>query len=156
MQFVGRAYFPGSGGVTHDTTVFNIMPLTLTAFYRFDWLADRTPIPFVPYVRGGLAYDIWWVTNGRGNVSRWRGASTTTTTDDQKGQGGKFGLTGTVGMSILLNVIEPDAARALFESTSIRGTYFFAEYQIDRVQGFPSKGFDLSDSTWNMGLYVEL
>lgn len=156
MQFVGRAYFPDNGAPTQDTTVFNLMPLTLTAFYRFDYLADRTSIPFVPYVRGGLAYDIWWITNGRGNVSRWRGADATSTADDKQGKGGKFGLSATFGMSILLNVFERSASRSLFESTSIRGTYFFVEYQIDKVRGFASEGFDLSDNTWNMGVYVEL
>lgn len=156
MQFVGRAYFPDSGAVTQDTTVFNLMPLTLTAFYRFDYLADRTAIPFVPYARGGLAYDIWWITNGRGHVSRWRGDDTSSLADDKQGKGGKFGLSATFGMAILLNVFERSASRGLFESTSIRGTYFFVEYQIDKVNGFPSKGFDLSDNTWNMGVYVEL
>jgi hypothetical protein len=156
MQFIGRGVFPGKDDVSFDTTVFNLMPLSLTAFYRFDWLSDRIAIPFVPYVRGGLAYDIWWITNGRGHVSRWQGADKTTSSDDVVGRGGKLGFTGTLGMSILLNIFEPDASKSLFETTSIRGTYFFAEWQVDQVQGIPKKGFDLSDSTWNLGLYLEL
>lgn len=156
MQFVGRAFYANSDERSPDTTVFNLMPLTLTAFYRFDYLADRSSIPFVPYVRGGLAYHLWWVTNGVGDVARYRGDNPDSREDDLIARGGKFGFTGTLGMSFLLNVIERDAALALFESTSIRGTYLFAEYTVNKVDGFGGEGFDFSDSTWNIGLYLEL
>jgi hypothetical protein len=156
MQFVGRAFYANSDERSADTTVFNLMPLSLTAFYRFDYLADAANIPFVPYLRGGLAYHLWWVTNGVGDVARYRGSDPNSGDDDLVARGGKFGFTGTVGMSFLLNVLEPDAALALFDSTSIRGTYLFAEYQVNKVDGFGGEGFDFSDSTWNLGLYLEL
>jgi hypothetical protein len=156
MQFVGKAFFGVDGPRSSDTTVFNLLPLSLTAFYRFDWLADRTSIPFVPYLRGGLAYHIWWVTTGTGNVSRFEGADPASSDDDVRGRGGKLGLVGTAGIALLLNTLEPEAAGNLFESTSIRGTYVFIEYQASKVDGFGQEGFDFSDNTWNLGLYVEL
>lgn len=154
MQFVGRGYFGDSGGRSMDTTVFNLAPLELTAFYRFDWLADRTPVPLVPYLRGGLAYSLWWVTTGTGEISRWEGAGPGED-DDVVGQGGKFGLTGTLGLAFLLNVIEPRSARRLYESTGIRGTYLFAEFSASKIDGFGAPGFDLSDTTWSLGIYFE-
>ncbi len=155
MQFVGRSLVPDQTNPekntdlarSRDTTVFNILPLNFVAFYRFDWLVDHTPVPFVPYVRGGLAYHIWWATTGTGKFSR---------VDGTKARGGKWGWTGTVGLSFYLNAIEPRAAANLFEATGIRGTYIFGEYQTSKVDDFGGQGFDLSDSTWNIGLYLEM
>lgn len=152
MQFVGKGYFPGTGQRSTDTTVFNLAPLELTAFYRFDVLADRTGIPIVPYVRGGLAYDLWWVTVGNGDISRVRAPDAA---DDVIGRGGKLGLTATAGVSILLNFIDSGAARNLYHGLGIRGTYVFAEVNVRKVDGFGAAGFDFSDQTWSLGLYFE-
>lgn len=155
MQFVGKAFYGVGGPRSQDTTVFNLMPLQLGAFYRFDWLADRSPIPFVPYLRGGLAYHVWWVTTGTGDIARWEGQDPSSDDDDLAGRGGKLGYFGTAGMAVLLNIIDGDAARSLFDSTGIRGTYVFVEYGVSKVDGFGEAGFDLSDDTWNLGIYFE-
>ncbi|MBI2373583.1 MAG: hypothetical protein HYV07_06245 [Deltaproteobacteria bacterium] len=146
MQFVGRGVYADSGAISHDTTVMNLMPLSLEAFYRFDWLAEELDVPFVPYVRGGLAYHVWWVTTGTGDVAR---------SGDSIGQGGTFGLVGRVGVAFVLNVIEPSAARSLYESTGIRSTSIFGELLAADVAGFGSGALELSDQTWNAGLYFE-
>jgi len=152
MQYVGRGYFRSSGIRSLDTSVLNLAPLELTLFYRFDWLADKTGIPLVPYIRGGLVYDLWWVTNGNGDIARVNGV---TAADDVIARGGKFGLTGKVGMAILLNFLEPAAARNLYETTGIRGTYLFGELSASEVNGFGGAGFDLSARTWSLGVYLE-
>jgi hypothetical protein len=152
MQFVGKGYFPGTGQRSTDTTVFNLAPLELTAFYRLDVFADRTGIPIVPYVRGGLAYDLWWVTVGNGDISRLRAPNAA---DDVIGRGAKLGLTATAGVSILLNFIDSGAARNLYHGLGIRGTYVFAEVNVRKVDGFGAAGFDFSDQTWSLGLYFE-
>ncbi|MCC7381772.1 MAG: hypothetical protein IT384_08075 [Deltaproteobacteria bacterium] len=154
MQFVGRGYFIG-GERSQETTVFNLLPLELTLFYRFDWLADAANVPLVPYARAGLAYTVWWNTAGSGDISRWNGADAASKDDDVVGRGGKLGYTGTVGLAILLNVIEPNTALQLYESTGIRGTYLFAELTAAQVDGFGGEGFDLSDQTWSIGISVE-
>ncbi|MFO0724511.1 MAG: MXAN_2562 family outer membrane beta-barrel protein [Myxococcota bacterium] len=152
MQFVGRGYFKTSGTRSLDTSVLNLAPLELTLFYRFDWLSDKTGIPLVPYARGGLVYDLWWVTNGTGDIARVTGA---TAADDVIARGGKFGATGKVGVAILLNFLEPEAARNLNETTGIRGTYVFGELSVSSVNGFGGSGFDFSDRTWSVGVYLE-
>jgi len=107
----------------------------------------------VPYVKGGLAYTIWWSTNGRGNVSRVEGAGPDG--GDLIARGGKLGLTGALGISFLLNALEPRSATSLYNATNIRGTYFFAELEATKADGFSADGFDLSDLTWNLGLMLE-
>lgn len=156
MQFVGKGVFGVSQNKSLDTTVFNIVPLTLEAFYRFDWLADRIPVPLVPYVRGGLAYHFWWITTGTGDVARFEGSDADNPDDDVAGRGGKIGVTGTVGVALMLNHFEPAAARSLYNTTGIRGVYVFGELQASKVDGFGSAGFDLSEVTWNVGMYLEL
>lgn len=162
MQFVGKALVGAidsgapldSRARSSDTTVFNMIPLGLDAFYRFDWLADHASIPIAPYVRGGLAYHVWWSTTGIGEISRY--SPTRSAADDVVARGGKLGLRGTVGVAILLNAFDSMSALRLFETMSIRGTYLFAEYQWSKVDGFGSPGFDLSDNSWNVGLYIEI
>ncbi len=53
-----------------DTTTFRLIPMQLTAVYRFSYLDDEYGIPVVPYVRGGLGYYAWWSTAPNGNFSR--------------------------------------------------------------------------------------
>lgn len=149
MQFVGRGLFV-DGTRSTDTSVLNVMPLELTAFYRFDLLEDRVGIPLVPYVRGGLAYHVWWVTNGTGEIARAAGAA-----GEDVARGGKLGLTASLGAALLLNVLEPNTARSLYESTGFRGTYLFGQLDILEVDGFGGDGFDLSDLTWSVGLSFE-
>ena len=157
LQYTGRGLFgkgsPDAGSPSRDTNVFNLMPLTATIGYRFDVLADQTWIPLVPYVRGGLAYYIWWATNGIGNLQR---RTPEEEEDRQSARGGKFGYTGTLGVAFMLNKLEPRVAQSLFANTSIRGTYVFVELNAAQVDGFGGDGFDLSDFNWNVGLYLEL
>lgn len=155
----GRGLLPGSTPDaplrSDDETTLNLIPLTAQVVYRFDILVDRTPVPLVPYVRGGLAYTVFWITDGAGRVSRVENG-TATEDDDFVGRGGKFGLTGTVGMSLLLNFVDRRAAQNLYNTTKIRGTYLFFELQHNEVDDFGSPGFDFSDTTWNAGLFLEL
>ncbi len=149
MQFVGRGLF-ADGSRSTDTSVLNILPLELTAFYRFDLLEDRAGIPIIPYVRGGLAYHVWWVTNGTGEI-----ASVTDGGQELEARGGKLGFTASVGAALLLNFLEPGTARSLYESTGFRGTYLFGQLDVMEVDGFGGDGFDLSDLTWSVGLSFE-
>jgi hypothetical protein len=159
LQYVGRGFrtlpMPGQTSERQDTTVFNELPLNLVAFYRFDYLADNSGFPLVPYAKAGLAYHLWWTTNGIGDISRYQ-PKASDAASDQVGRGGKWGIVGTVGLAILLNALEPISSHRLYELTGIRGTYVFAELQYQKVDSFGGSGFDLSDKTWNVGLYLEI
>src|SRR5262249_2049498 len=73
-----------------DQTALNIIPLSMLAIYRFDYLAHRYHIPFVPYFKIGLAYYIWWIENGQGfgSVAQFTPPGST---QSQGGWGGTFG-----------------------------------------------------------------
>lgn len=153
---VGFARWRGSGldadGVpTADDTTLNIVPLTLQVGYRADFIVDYSPVPLVPYVRGGLAYYIYWVTDGSGGVSRVENPDG----DDFIGRGGKLGLVATAGVAFLLNFFDRGSTQQLYNSTGIRGTYLFFEGMLADVDGFGQSGFDFSDLSWNAGLHME-
>ena len=157
LQYTGKALFAkdaetDGGAVSSDTNVFNLVPMTLVVGYRFDYLADLTWIPLVPYAKGGLAYYIWWATDGVGNLQR----QTNDDGDRLTARGGTFGVTGTLGLAFMLNKIEPRVAQSLFANTGIRGTYVFVEMTGSNVDDFGGDGFDLSDFNWSIGLYMEL
>ncbi len=141
-----------SGAPTEDTTTLNIIPTTFQIGYRADFIVDYSPVPLVPYVRGGLAYYWYWVTDASGAVSRVENPDG----DDFFGRGGKFGVTGTLGIQLLLNAIDRKSAQNFYNSTGVRGTYLFFEGTISNVDGFGQQGFDFSDTTWNAGLFIEL
>lgn len=154
MGFSGNGILAEEGLASVDETSLKILPMSLVAIYRFDLVADRLSwFPLVPYVKGGLAYHVWWATNGLGEITRIEGAGADG--GDLIGRGGKLGFTGTLGLSFLLNKIEPRTANTLFDATGVRGTYLFAEVEANQVDGFGSDGFDFSDVTWNAGLFLE-
>lgn len=157
QAFSGKGLFADDGVTStvasEDSTRLTLLPMSLVGVYRFDYFADRTWFPLVPYVKAGLAYTVWWSTNGRGNISRVEGAAPDG--GDLIARGGKFGLTGALGVSFLLNALEPRSATSLYNATSIRGTYFFAELEATKADDFSKDGFDLSDLTWNLGLMLE-
>ena len=80
--------------------------------YRFDYLMLRYHVPFVPYVKLGLAYYIWIIENGggAGSVSSWTfpdGAHA------DAGYGGTWGWVFNPGLAFQLDIIDPGAARAM-------------------------------------------
>ena len=125
-----------------DMLTFKVVPMTLTAGARFDYLMQKTPVPLAPYVRFGFAYNLWW--------------------NDQPFEagldrnGGRPGWTGTLGLAVALNAIDKTAAYNLQDSIGVRTTYAFIEGQMSSVDGFGDGNLDLSDTTWFAGLRLEI
>jgi hypothetical protein len=138
-----------------DQTALNIIPLEAMLVYRFDWLMLRYRIPFVPYVKIGLAYYIWIIENGggAGSVASWNHP---TTGDQSDGYGGTFGWVLNPGLAFQLDVIDSRAARAMDAELGINHSYLFAELHYADVSGFgASDKLVLSDISWNVGLAFE-
>jgi len=133
-----------------DRVRFSVLPLTLLLGYRFELLADRFRIPFVPYAKGGLAYGIWWAGNGNGDVS--------TNDAGVKGRGGSAGWQANLGMMLRLDFLEPSAAKALDSATGINHTSLFAEWQFSRMNGFGTvmNKVSVGDDTWYLGIAIEI
>lgn len=133
---------------TADVVRFNLVPITLLAGYRFELLADRFRVPLVPYVRGGLAYGVWWSLDGAGTIE--------TDDRDQRAKGGSLGWQTNLGAMLRLDFIERESARELDRTSGINHTYLFGEYQISRIGGLGSRAaLDVGHDTWMAGLAME-
>lgn len=138
-----------------DTTALNIVPLSIMAVYRFDYLARRWKVPFVPYVKVGLAYYIWWIENGGGFLSIAQ-FTPPGSTSSQGGWGGTFGWVANPGGAFLLDVLDPPAAKTIDAELGINHTYLFCEFHYADISGFGAAGkMNLSDTTLNAGISFE-
>jgi hypothetical protein len=129
-----------SGEPSADRTTFRMIPTSLTATYRFDWLADRYRIPFAPFGRLSLDRYNWWVTDGSGSTTQ-RGATN--------------GWSAGGGLAFLLDVVDPGLARELDRDSGINHSYLFAEVRKTWIDDFgSSKSWSLSDNqaSWSFGL----
>ena len=134
---------------SNDTTTMHMIPLSLSAIYRFDWAAQKHNVPLVPYVKAGFDYYIWWITNAVGSVSKSR--------DGSVGQGGTFGGHVTFGLAFLLDFLAPSMATTFDNNMGVNNTYIFAEYCLSFINDFgSSSSFDLSSKTFLFGISFEL
>ena len=136
------------GEKAEDTTTFNVVPLSFSFVYRFDYLAQRYWIPLVPVIKAGFDYYVWWFTNGVGKVPR--------TDDGSIGQGGTFGGHVAVGLSFLLDFLARDMAKTFDADFGVNNTYLFGEYVFSFVNDFGSnKSLDLSARYFMFGIAFE-
>ena len=132
-----------------DTTAFRLIPLQLTAVYRFSYLDDEYGIPVVPYLRGGFGYYVWWSTDPAGNFSR------DPMDANNRALGATAGLVGSVGIAIRAERIDAEAARSMHES-GLEHAGFYAELNTGWVDGFgKSTKLDVGDTTWFAGVDFE-
>jgi hypothetical protein len=136
-----------------DQTALNIIPLSVMGVYRFDYLAQRYKIPFVPYFKVGLAYYIWWIENGAGSVAQYTPPGST---QSQGGWGGTWGWVMNPGGAFLLDILDPSAAKTIDAELGINHTYLFCEFSYANIDGFGAAGkMNLSDATLNAGIAFE-
>jgi hypothetical protein len=127
-------------------TGFRILPLRVSAVYRYDYSAIHHGIPLVPVVKAGLDYYFWRVTDAAGATSNASGVG---------GSGGRAGYHASLGLNVLLDVVDPGTAATFDMNWGVNNSYFFAEYMITRIDGFGGSGLDLSDDMWMFGLAFE-
>ena len=140
---------------TAEHNRFRMVPLAATAVFRLTYLDDKLRIPLVPYVRGGLAYHLWWAEAPDGGVSsvcREGG----TTCDENKGRGGSLGVVGSLGIAVRAENIDFEAASAMREG-GIQHAGFYAEVQSSKVDDFGvGNKLAVGDSlTWFAGVDFE-
>jgi hypothetical protein len=159
LQYVGSTMTPctsGSGGncmPSGDTTALNVIPLSLMAVYRFDYLANRYRIPFVPYFKIGLAYYLWVIENGGGGVAQYTPPGSSSS---QGGWGGTWGWVMNPGGAFLLDILDPSAARTIDAELGINHTYLFCEFHYADITGLGAANkMNLSDTTLNAGIAFE-
>jgi len=138
----GNAKETGSGNVAAEITALKVLPVRLSALYKFDYAAFRYGIPLVPYVEAGLVYIPWWINKG----------TEYETVAGSTGKGGRYGYGFTAGISFMLDVLEPRFARDFDSDSGVNHSYLFAEYTRATVDNFGGAGLNLSSRNWMFGL----
>jgi hypothetical protein len=127
---------------TIDQTTFNVIPTSLTLTYRLDNIYERWKVPLVPYGRVALERYNWYVTKG----SKWTQ------------HGATNGWSASVGLGLVLDWIDPGAARDLGNETGVAHTMLYGDLTKAKIDDFGSKkSWDLSPSQklfWSGGLLV--
>ena len=141
-----KAAIPGAAGYAtgSDKTSLNMLPLSISVVYKFDYLYQHWHVPFTPMVRGGFDGVFWWVEgSGREAVNRQK----------KKGEGLTMGYHFRPGVEISLDWLEPDSARRAFQNSGIFSSALTAEWIFTRIDDFgSSKSWNLSDNTFLAGV----
>ena len=134
---------------TGDNSRLSLYPVALLGIYRADQMWRRMRIPLIPYVKVGLNYTFWSVFDGNDKVAE-------SPAPKGRGRGGTRGWQAAAGLSLVLNVVDPGAARELDAETGINNTQVFFEAARFEVSGLGQKNrLQVGDSTWLMGLGFE-
>jgi hypothetical protein len=134
---------------SNDTTRLTLFPIAVSFVYRLDVAARNFGLPLVPYAKAGLDYWIWRVSNGNGGTA-------TSETPPGHGRGATPGFHLSAGLSLLLDFLDPGAARGLDNDVGVNHTYAFIE--ITRVE---ANGLGRTDvmrvggTAWSAGLMFE-
>jgi len=142
-----------TGAASSDSTEFHVVPLSFSLFYEFDQIARQYGFPLVPYLRAGLSYNIWWITDGVGDVAQF--------TDEEgksyDAKGGTLGGHFTVGMRLLLDVFAKGMAREFDEDLGVNQSYLFIEMtQLSVDDGGSETSFNMSDTLFSFGLGFDM
>jgi hypothetical protein len=150
---------------SEETGLF-IVPTTAHLVLRFDGLARHNRwIPLVPYVKAGLAYDFWWITNGSG-VAHQTITNADGSTMRQDIAGGSLGWHAALGLSLMLDTFEPRLARGWDQQQGVNHSYVFFEYYFTDLAGFgrpqlnvgnfsTASGTNTPVGSWVLGLMLE-
>ena len=140
------------GAQSEDATELHLLPVTLSAVYRFDVAAQRWNVPLVPYVKAGLNYTVWWILNGRGEIANSWG----TDGEGHVGSGGTMGWFGAGGLQLLLDFFDSEMAAEFDTESGVNNSYLFVEYTMSEVNDFGSdESLELSSEHLSFGLMFE-
>jgi hypothetical protein len=138
----------GTGQLSGDTSNFKVVPLSLSAVYRFDYLLERRNIPVVPYGKLGLDWAYWQITDGNGEIANdGHGGS---------GRGGTLGWHAAMGVALVIDFFDPDAARDFDADLGVNHTALTFEYTHADISGLGTAGrLHVGDTSWSLGLLLE-
>ncbi|MBI4511692.1 MAG: hypothetical protein HY698_18810 [Deltaproteobacteria bacterium] len=127
--------------VTADETIFHLIPLHLSAVYRFTYLADRRFFPVAPYGKIGLSYYIWLIRDEAAGGDA---------------EGATLGWQWSLGLTLRADDLDPGATRNLRNDFGVEHAGFFAEMTKATVDGLgQERKLSVGDFTWSAGVNFE-
>jgi hypothetical protein len=144
-----KAFAEGDLKTRTGETALKIMPMHISAVVRFDELFRRTQIPFVPYVKLGIGYGLWWCTAGTNDCKIVKADKT-----EVLGEGSSYGVHFALGGSIALDFLGRREMSALDQETGVNHIYIFGEWYNQKL-GLGENQMRIGTSTWMTGLTFE-
>jgi hypothetical protein len=137
-----------TGQLSGDTSTFRVAPFSASVIYRFDYFLQQRDFPFVPYAKGGLDWAYWQITDGNGEIAH--------DAMGNSGRGGTLGWHATAGVALVLDWLDPEAARDFDADLGVNHTAITFEYTHADISGLGrSDRLHVGDTTWALGLLLE-
>jgi hypothetical protein len=130
-----------------DQSNLTVVPVALSAVYRFDYYLEHNRIPLVPHAKLGLDWAYWQITDGNGEIATAGGG---------RARGGTLGWHAALGLALVLDQLDPTTARDFDIEMGVNHTALVFEYGHYDISGlFESNRLHLGDTTWTLGLLFE-
>ena len=130
-----------------DRSTLTVVPVSLSGVYRFDYYLERDGFPIVPHAKLGLDWAYWQITDGNGEIARAAGG---------RARGGTLGWHAAIGVALVLDFLDPTAARDFDVEMGVNHTALVFEFGHYDISGLGrSNRMHLGDDTWTMGLMFE-
>jgi hypothetical protein len=138
----------GTGLPSGDTSNFKVIPFSFSLIYRFDHFLEERDIPFVPFGKLGLDWAYWQITDGNGEIAQDSMGGT--------GRGGTLGWHASAGLALVLDWLDPEAARDFDADLGVNHTALAFEFMHADISGLGRSGrLHVGDTTWTLGLLLE-
>ena len=137
-----------NGLASGDQSTLKVVPIALLGVYRFDYFLQQRNVPLVPFVKLGLNWAYWQITDGNGQIA--------TDSSGARGQGGTFGWQAAAGLALVLDMFDPDAAKDFDSDLGVNHTALVLQFVHADISGLgQSDRLHVGDDTWSAGLLVE-
>jgi len=138
----------GTGQLSGDQSTLKIVPVSVSAVYRFDYFLEKRGFPLVPFGKAGFDWAYWQITDGNDEIA----------VDGHGGRarGGTLGWHAAAGLSLALDFFDPEAARDFDNELGVNHTSLVFQYTYADISGLGrSDRMHVGDSNWSLGLMFQ-
>ena len=136
------------GTASGDQSQLKVVPVSLSAVYRFDYFLQERGFPLVPFGKLGLDWAYWQNTDGNGNIADAGSGGT--------GRGGTLGWHVAGGVALVLDFLDPDASHDFDQDLGVNHTALTFEVYYANISGLgEANRLHVGDTNWTLGLLLE-
>ena len=136
------------GTLSGDQSQLKVIPVSLSAVYRFDYFLQERGFPLVPFAKLGLDWAYWQNTDGNGNIADAGSGG--------RGRGATPGWHVAGGIALVLDFLDPDASHDFDQDLGVNHTALTFEVYHSDISGLAEANrLHVGDTNWTLGLLLE-